>query len=328
MKRTLILSFLLINLISYSGGFRWPNVEYDHARLFLFNIKFESPSKLDYHIYNNGVYARSKVGTGYLLSKESLDDLHGAMVRGVDELVHGLSKCFIPRHGIIYYDKFGNPLASFTACFECEKIDYWSIKPLPKWNTDFEHFNLDKADKQIQKMLSILKQNDIPTYEHENEYQIHLEKDTTLKDVGEMFIKSNTLDSLYFKHYSISDVKTWVIKQGYYAELNETEETKISAGGDKWTYKELNTKEELNRFVFSFDEEDPFLVEATITHPTIILPNGVSVGMSIDNVIASIGIYDGIAFPAHIELKDKNLQLDYYFKNHTLYKIKASFSIV
>jgi len=327
MKRTLILAFFLVSLTSFSGGFRWPNVEYDHARLFLFNIYFDHPSTMDYFIYNDGVYAGTKLGEGQLLSQETLDDLHGAMVRGVDELVYGLSECYIPRHGIIYYDKMGVPVASFSACFQCEKIKFWSTSPLPKWKTNYKRFDIEKADKQTQNMKAILNKAGIPTYDREMQYHAHVRRDTSLRNEGIMYLKSNTLDSLYFKHYSIEDVHSWVKKQGRYARLVETEDTKITAGGDKWTYKQLSTDRGMNVFVFSFDEENPFLVAATITHPTIILPNGVSIGMSIDDVIATLGIYDGIAWPEHIELKDEKLQLDYYFVNRTLVKIKARFSI-
>ena len=141
-----------------------------------------------------------------------------------------------------------------------------------------------------------------------------------------MFITNDNLDSLYFKHYSIKQVKLWVNKQAKYFNLSESKEEKIAAGGQKWTYTKLADKGGTH-FIFSFDKADPFLVEAYINNSAIILHNGVSVGMSQDEVITSLGIYDGIANPKKITLSDKMLQIEYVFKNRTLSEINLSFSI-
>ena len=328
MKILFVSLFLFMSASSFAGGFRWPNVEYDHAKLYLFNIPFNAPPGLDYDIYANGGYAKSKLGDGYDLSPEWLDEFHGIMARGVDALVAGLSECYIPRHGIIYFDKLGKPVASFSACFACERIKFWSPKKLAPFHfKEFNNSQIKKATDQSDRMVEMIKRIGAPHYDSMQDYRQAL-RDSTLKNKGEMFIEDPSLDSLYFKHYSISDVQSWALKGvRRVIRLTQTKETKISAGGDEWTYQQLSDNKG-TRFIFSFDEENPFLVEATIISPSIKLPNGVSVGMSISDVMNTFPIYDGLAWPEHIQLKDKNLVIDYYFKFQTLQKITAAFSIV
>lgn len=318
----------MIGLNSFSGGFRWPNIQYKSAKLFLFNVDLEEPSLFDWHIYENGVYANSKVGEGFELNDKFLGELHSSLARGVNELRMGLSKCYMPRHGIIYYDENYQPVAAFSLCFECHKISFWSKNDLPPADYESTHNDWNRAEKQILKIESIFKKYDLPVFGDEKDYQTYVTTDERFSTLGEMFMTDPNLDSIYFKHYSIEDVKAWVKKSRRGVELRQEEETKITAGGEKWTYQTLSDRKGLTNFVFSFDETNPFLVEATIQHNNIILPNGISVGMSIDDIQSTFMVYDGIAWPEHIQVKDKKLVLDYYFKNRTLVKIKASFSIV
>ncbi len=328
--RNLFLSFcLLFSISSFSGGFRWPNVQYDYAKLHLFNIDLEKPNLFDWTIYKDGIYANSKKGSGYDLNEKFLNEIHGHITRGkgVPELRMGLAKCYMPRHGIIYYDRLGNPVASFTICFECDKIVFWSSNEIPHLDYDDEHDDWQAAEKLAANLKTIFVKAKYPVFNNDAEYLAYLKADSTLEDLGEMFMTDPNLDSLYFKRYSIEDVKGWVKSGKKENSLREIEETKISAGGERWTYKQLEDLKRKNRFVFSFDEVNPFLVEATITDHSIVLPNGMSVGMSVDDVQGTFMVYDGIAWPEHIQVKDKMLIIDYYFKHHTLVKIKASFDI-
>lgn len=327
MRNILLSLSILIGSTSFSGGFRWPNVEYKSAKVFLYNIDLEKESLFDWFIYENGVYANSKLGEGFDASEKFLDELHASLARGVNELRMGLSKCYMPRHGIIYYDENYKPVASFSLCFECDKISFWSTNELPHADWENPHNDWDRAEKQIEKIESIFKKYKFPVFDRPEGYKSFVEENERFSNLGEMFITDPNLDSLYFKHYSIEEVNSWLLESRRGIKLIQKEETKISAGGEKWTYQTLSDRDNLTNFVFSFDENDPFLVEANIEHSNIILPNGISVGMSIDDVQAKFMVYDGIAWPEHIQVKDKKLQLDYYFKNRTLVKIKASFSI-
>ena len=50
------------------------------------------------------------------------------MVKGVKGEVL-VSKCAFPRHGVVFFDKKDNPIASVSICFECGDILVW-----PEWD--------------------------------------------------------------------------------------------------------------------------------------------------------------------------------------------------
>ena len=322
MKLFLFSLTLFMTTSLFAGGFRWPNVEFASAKVFLININLEKPQMFDWHVYEDGVYAGSKLGEGKDLPFEFHGEVQKVFQRGVDELRYGLGKCYMPRHGVIYYDQRGVPVAALTICFECDRIVFWSTKDLPDANEDAH--NYERAEKQIAQLQKVFEKYEIPVYNKVDEYQTYLENNKDYESLGEMFLERPDIDSLY-KRYSIDDVKSWVKKFRRGSELVETTETKITHGGDKWSYKQLSGKK--SRFIFSFDEENPYLVEATIEDRGIQIPTGAMIGMSVDDVIGTLGVYDGIAWPEHIQVKSENLTIDYYFKYRTLVKIKAGWNL-
>ena len=56
------------------------------------------------------------------------------------------------------------------------------------------------------------------------------------------------------------------------------------------------------------------------------LPNGVSVGMSVEDVQVSLGLIEGSTYPEIIKVKGKKVDLEYYFNNHSLIAIKLNLS--
>jgi hypothetical protein len=320
MKHILTTLLIMSSVFAFSGGFRWPNIDYSYAKLYLFNIELEKPSWHDWDIYEDGIYATSKIGSGIDLSQATLEKLSRVLAHGAEELRLGLSKCYMPRHGIIYYDNLGNPVASFSLCLECDKISFWSKKSIPPIDDNARDFK--KAEKQIAEIELIFRTANIPIYLNDQEYLTYLKSDSAFEDSGELFINDSSIDTSFFSHYSINQVMNWLGGSN----LRENTETKITAGGDKWTYKVLRSSRG-NELIFSFDETNPFLVEANIVHGALVLPNGVSVGMSVDDVQGSFMVYDGPAWPEHIEVKGEKVTINYYFKHHTLSKINLSFSI-
>ena len=320
MKQILTTLLLISSVFAFSGGFRWPNVEYSYAKLYLFNIELEKPSWHDWDIYKDEIYASSKIGSGIELSQSTLEKLSRVLAHGAEELRLGLSKCYMPRHGIIYYDHLGHPVASFSLCLECDKISFWSKRAVPPIDENARDFR--KAEKQIAEIELIFRAANIPVFFNEEEYLAYINSDSTLEDSGELFINDPSIDTSFFSHYSINQVMNWIGGSN----LRESTETKITAGGDEWTYKVLKSSRG-NELTFSFDEKNPFLVEASIIHGALVLPNGVSIGMSVDDVQSTFMVYDGPEWPEHIEVKGEKVVINYYFRQHTLTKIALSFSI-
>jgi len=327
MKLTLLSLSILITLSSLAGGFRWPNVKYSNAKLYLMNITLDKPSDFDWHIYENGVYATSKIGSGIELEQDFLDDFHKSMVKGVNELRIGLGKCYMPRHGIIYYDDKGKPVAAFTACFECDKISFWSTGELPR--VDYEGVKNDwpKAEKQMEQIEKLFKDAEIPIYNNKAEYQQFLLENKDFENQGEVTINSTSIDEKYTVGFTQSQVKSWLKMSKRSIQLRESHETEITAGGQEYHFRTLEANKGTTYFLFSSSESDATLVEAEIAHGSILLPHGVSVGMSVEDVQASLGVYDGISNPEKIILKGEKVQVEYFFNKRSLVKIKMTLSL-
>lgn len=326
MKITLATFVLLFSTITFAGGFKWPNVKYSYAKLYLMNVTLDKPNDFDWHIYENGVYATSKIGSGTELSQDFLDDLHKSMVRGVNELRIGLGKCYMPRHGIIYYDDQGKAVAAFTACFECDKISLWSSKDLPR--VDYEGVKNDwaKAEKQIEQMRSVFEKAGYPLYKNKAEYQQYLLKNKDFEDSGTVVIETESIDEIFNTPFTQSQVKGWQKMCKRSIQLTESHETEITAGGQEYHFRNLQASKGTTYFLFSSSDVDAHLVDAEITHGSIILPNGVSVGMSVEDVQVSLGLIEGSTYPEIIKVKGKKVDLEYYFNNHSLIAIKLNLS--
>ena len=324
MKITLFCLFWFFALSALAGGFRWPNVEYSSAKLYLMNITLDQSSDFDWHIYQDGVFATSKIGSGINLDEAFLDDFHKAMVRGVNELRIGLGKCYLPRHGIIYYNDKGEAVAAFTACFECNKISFWSSGKLEQADYETDKNDWQRAEKQIEKIESIFKKAGIPVFNNQKEYEHYLQDNVEYKNEGEINIQSEELNDLFLGPFTEKEVKSWLRKTSRPAQLREVKETKITAGGEEYQFKVLKANRGSSYFLFSSLHADAKLVEAEITHGSIILPNGMSVGMSVEDVQANLGAYDGLSNPEKIIVKSETAQLEYFFRNQSLIKIRVT----
>lgn len=155
MKSFLFAIVLISSIQAFSKNFIFPNVPFSYAKIFEFNQDFEETHQLDQAIYNGTEFAKSKKGEGILLKESFHTELTKIFAKGVDELIYGLSSCYIPRHGIVYYDKSGQPVASLSICFECERIGIWSIKPI-SFKQKMKNIKTEKPLDQLKQLKSLV----------------------------------------------------------------------------------------------------------------------------------------------------------------------------
>ncbi|MBK6524726.1 MAG: hypothetical protein IPG07_03710 [Crocinitomicaceae bacterium] len=85
MKKTLFLYFAIVCSTSFAGGFMFPNVEYDYAKVYLFNANEKAETdKPEFSVYMNDVYAKSKIGNGFNFSEQMNAQLNSVFRLGVD----------------------------------------------------------------------------------------------------------------------------------------------------------------------------------------------------------------------------------------------------
>ncbi len=176
----MLLSFALFySSLNFAGRFQFPTIDYSYAKLYFFNLNLDKPHYMDYRIYDEGKYAASKMGSGIYLSEEINEKISEVLKNGIDELNLGLSKCFMPRHGIIYYNDSHEPVASLSICFECDKISVWSIEPF-KFREDYKHFDYKKAEQQIAALKKILTDEGIPVYHNPDDVERYWQSESLL----------------------------------------------------------------------------------------------------------------------------------------------------
>lgn len=137
---------------SQSETCNWPGVEYATAKAFM--IEYSS-TYLDAIKHGKRVDSLIVGAETWVIGKEAAEKLSTVFCKPIDdEEVRRASDCFIPRHGVIFYDTGDNYVAHVTICFECNQ---YKVYPAPK--------NID-----IEALKNWCKELGMPVFEHEDKY--------------------------------------------------------------------------------------------------------------------------------------------------------------
>ena len=321
MKIRLLLITLLFLTHSFAGGFRFPNQPYSTAKLFLFNTHHKS-GRPDLYIYRNGIYAKSKIGNGENLNREFIGKLNHIFRHGIEEIWMGLSKCSIPRHGIIFYNKHGLPIASISICFQCQQVNFWSSVKIHS-NPDYENMDLDKAKRQIKEIKYLFKKNNIPVYENVENYKVYVDLNPNYKVIETYEIENTSLDNILGKKYTIKNIKQWIL--GGLTLKKDTNEERTMSRSYLFAEYYSNTKNDYSKFTMSGLDDDSYLIDAKIYSNQIKLPKGFQVGMSHQDILNKLTpVFQGVKTYNKIVVSGKKYKLELDIKNQTLQKITYS----
>jgi uncharacterized protein YxeA len=326
MKKIVILYFAIVCSTAYAGGFIFPNVEYEYAKVYLFNSNEKAETdRPEFSIYMNNVYAYSKIGNGFDFTEQMNIQLNTFFRLGVDMMVAGLSGCYIPRHGIIYFDKTGKPVASISICFECQRIQFWSTKALPEFGTKYPEKNIPIIEKKFADIEALFAKNGIPVYKKTSDYISHLQTaDSIYSNNGEIIFDYISVSAFNQKIFTTDDVKKWISNSNFkFKEGTETHYSQREGDTTSWRYPTLYSSDGTHIIFSNLIEQNPAMTEASILNPNIKLPNGISVGMSLDQVQASFQVWDGIAYPASIIVNYADANIRYVFESRTLRRIEV-----
>lgn len=279
MNKSLLLYALLFSSLSQAGGFRFPTVEFTYAKLYFFNLNLNQPNLMDFRIYEHGEYAASKIGQGFTLSDEFHQKVLMTLKNGIDELSIGLAKCYMPRHGIIYYNEQHEPVASLSICFECDKISIWSLHPYT-FSDDYHHFNYKKAEKQMASLSEIIRAEGIPVYYSPDDVENYwtFESSTTQRAglVHSTFEFDRKLP--FLGSTSIDSTSTWLnVEEANH--FSSVKDTTISRHDKTYNCQCVHYK---NLGLFYFVNKE--LIEANWSTTAIRLPLGLQIGMSWEEI--------------------------------------------
>ncbi|MFT5820247.1 MAG: hypothetical protein ACI8ZM_001486 [Crocinitomix sp.] len=315
MKKIALLFILGFTINANAGGLLFPNVEFEYAKIYLFNLDLDEPSHMDFRIYKDGIYAKSKLGNGTLLTADFHKKLQKVFARGIDELIMGLSKCYMPRHGIIYYSKDHEPVASLSICFECDKISVWS-KTGYHFKDDYERFNIDKAEKQLRDLSKIVIAEKVPVYKYVSdvaEYFTYLKKDTAFTAKRTVNITVDQELNIFGDSLNDAVTSTWIHPA---AKLSKKEAIDTLENTDG-TLDIHHAVKYGKQTIFSFINGQ--LIEGRIYHSSIILPMGISTGMSVAEVYQKFNYkMPKSGYPSAIRMTGIYWMLQLNFKHQTL----------
>lgn len=309
MRNLLLLSLSIWTIfpVFADKGFHFPDEDYTYAKIYYYNLG-EIKTQPDTYIYNDQEgWAKSLVDPNLISSHGLAENMEKLFLYGADGLLTGLSGCFIPRHGLVYFDENDQPVASLSICLECEGIRMWTKskgKIKPKSNGSVE-----RAENQIGTLRTFLKKEGITVSDNPNDYD-GIQKNTITSDFtdeefnqrfdekiaqkekeifgnvmlekkphGVISVEQEKLDKKIVNAYYLQ-VFSWNSKNSFKKET----EIKYTLGGDKYEFAKLYM-DDGTALMFDGVDSTSKMVEAQIFSPDVVLPNNIHVGSSVNDVL-------------------------------------------
>jgi hypothetical protein len=102
-------------------NFDWYNPKYFISKAYLYGLGEEPAGDIiEYGRLNTTVIDT----IGVVLTNEHVRKVISVATGNNSGKIEELAECFIPHHGIVFYDKDKRPLASVTICFYCRRMKF------------------------------------------------------------------------------------------------------------------------------------------------------------------------------------------------------------
>ncbi len=335
----LLFSLLLVVCLKLgiAGGFHFPDEDYAYAKVYYFNLG-EIRTMPDFDIYTDeGGWAASMVDPNITSEHGLAENMEKLFLYGADGLLTGLSKCFIPRHGLVYFDENDQPVASLSICFECTGISMWTkskgrIEPQSTGS-------VKRAENQIGTLQTFIEKEGVVVSENPEDYekvrntielnrkfdelveQKTLEMEQRIdkkKHTPSITIELSQLDQDVV-NTTYQEVMQWNQKGTFVEDIN----VEYSAGGEKYEFAEL-LMDDGTHLMFDGPEPTAKMVEAKILNEDVILPNGIRIGSALEDVVNTFHVYNNLPYPDHLEVKviDRHNSILYYLEDSKVKSIR------
>ncbi len=161
------LAFVLLSCSSskkistYYGGSTWPYINYAKAQLYVFNQNYPAENETkrpETSIVTHGEINPTATYVGEIAFFDMLNIVE-ILSQSSDLVAKGLSKCFIPRHGVVLYDQADSIVAHLSICFECDQIvasPPIRYKKVTKENVVWKEKDIKKAEFDIQAIEAVI----------------------------------------------------------------------------------------------------------------------------------------------------------------------------
>ena len=145
--RIWIIILCLFPVCAFGQQGKWPYLNYAHARAYLYNL--EGNLKGGYAIIQDGKFNHTVSSGDRQLSDEQtrkVISLINSNIRGLEE---GLSKTFVPRHAIVFFDENDFPKAAIMFDFDGESI---RLQPEKKGSRPIRELSKKEINDQLKKL--------------------------------------------------------------------------------------------------------------------------------------------------------------------------------
>lgn len=303
MKTFALLLILLTTWQINAKSFHFPDMEYAYVKIYYFNLE-EITSRPDDYIYTDeSGFAKSIEGEGVISSKALPANIEKLFLYKKDGLLNGLSGCYIPRHGVVYFNDKDEPIASLSICFECEAIRMWTKE---KGKIKSSNPKATEGESQLEALKMFLKKEGIEVHKDLKNYRGF--KNNSKATITLTMEKVDTS----ITQVTFQDAINW-----FRIAPRASVDTEYTAGGDQYNFGVLEI-EPSTKLLFHSNKTDAKLGEATINSEQVTLPNGVHIGSSLDDVMGTFLVYDGPSNPSVITLQDATYKIVYTFDNQKL----------
>ncbi|MEE2788812.1 MAG: hypothetical protein VX589_15860 [Myxococcota bacterium] len=287
----------------------FPAVEYAFVKAYLFNVdRDQGGGRPDEHIVRDGVWSMSKVGDGVRLNRRTVDTLNQILSSDVRLLTSGLSKCFIPRHGLVYFDTAHQPVASVSICFECEALRRWPRPRLKPHMGEPSQQALHAAEQQLAQLRSLL-DGSLPVYDRIDGYDAFLHQAQDFTSVGiERIVISDWAQRLLGERPSL--VTATEMLRGTGASRDYALGTRVTVrAGHGWS--------------LSFDPQNKLLLALRVESSKVVWPTGLRPGVSWADVQWRLkDRLKAMTSPSQLTIvDDQGQQARLFFRRRTLHRI-------
>jgi hypothetical protein len=136
----------------FAHSYAWPPDTFSYVEAYTYNVG--DAQHFGYIVRNEQL--DSSIVARVRLNKQSVNDLLTTINNSLPELYMGLSKCFIPHHGLVFYNHRNEVIAHLSLCFYCEVIKAVPAV-LPEKAFESPHLFEEKRIEQVYQDLNSLK---------------------------------------------------------------------------------------------------------------------------------------------------------------------------
>jgi len=146
----------------------WPYQEFAYAVVYLYNL--DNGLMGQHAVVKDGKLDKTVVGEGVRLTDKQLKLVLETTNSEIGGLIEGLSKTYIPHHGIVFYNQADKPVAYITICFDCEALRVRPEVPMPKQGRELTEPEINDLLQKLAQYKKIILQTGLPIFKTPFQY--------------------------------------------------------------------------------------------------------------------------------------------------------------